>query len=52
MYEKGIFLYLLYGTFDYFKDTIINQQKIGKGFLSLNSQNYKGIQEIIYYVCY
>ena len=39
-YEKGIFLYWLQGTFTiYFKDTIINQHRIGEFFfISLNSQ--------------
>ena len=40
MYEKGIFLYLLYGAFYYFKDTVINwihQKKTGESFLKVYS---------------
>ena len=47
MYEKEIFLYLLSGTFYYFKDKLINRihkQKIAEGFLSLNSSNYKDLR--------
>ena len=46
MYAKGIFLYLLLGTFYFLKDKIISrihQQKNGEGFHTLNSSNKKGI---------